>query len=89
MESTMFVARWHIDAGFGQKQTVIDLLKRWRDEVGTKAGTDTHDMKILTGSVCAREATVEAHHRVPNLAEPIDFSRRWAKWKLTKNRQGS
>jgi len=36
----MFVARWHIDAGFGHKQTVIDLLRKWEREVGTKAGTD-------------------------------------------------
>ncbi len=55
----MLVARWQIDARFGHKQAVIDLLKR----------TDEFDFKILTGSVGAREATVEADHTVENLAQ--------------------
>ncbi len=31
----MMIARWHIEARFGQKQTVIDSLKKWCDEIGT------------------------------------------------------
>jgi hypothetical protein len=54
----MFVARWQIDAKFGQKQAVIDSLKKWEREVGSKAGTDKMDFKVLTGSIGAREATV-------------------------------
>lgn len=65
----MFVARWQIDARFGHKQTVIDLLNGWKRDIGAKAGTDAHDIKILTGSIGAREATVEANHTVPSLAE--------------------
>jgi len=84
----MFVARWQIDARFGQKQTVIDLLQRWKREIGAKAGTDKHDMKILTGSIGAREATVEADHSVESLAElerffesigKIDAHKQWGK----------
>ena len=41
----MLIARWQIDARFGHKQTVIDLLQRWLREVGAKAGTDKMDVR--------------------------------------------
>lgn len=65
----MFVARWQIDARFGHKQNVIDLAQRWLRDVGSKAGTDKMDVKILTGSIGAREATVEIDHTVASLAD--------------------
>ena len=64
----MFVARWQIDARFGHKQDVIDLGQRWLREVGSKAGTDKMDVRVLTGSIGAREATVEINHTVESLA---------------------
>ena len=65
----MLIARWQIDTRFGHKQTVIDLIRRWEREIGSKAGTDKMDFKILTGSIGAREATVEVNHTVENLAQ--------------------
>jgi hypothetical protein len=65
----MFVARWQIDARFGHKQAVIDLMHRWLSDIGAKAGTDKMDVKILTGSVGAREATIEVDHTIESLAE--------------------
>jgi len=65
----MFVARWQIDARFGHKQAVINLMQRWLREIGAKAGADKMDVKILTGSVGAREATIELNHTVESLAE--------------------
>jgi hypothetical protein len=65
----MFVARWQIDARFGHKQPVIDLMRRWLKEIGAKAGTDKMDVKLLTGSVGAREATIEVNHTVESLAD--------------------
>jgi len=65
----MFVARWQIDARFGHKQAVIDLMQRWLRDIGAKAGTDKMDVKILTGSVGAREATIEVNHTIESLAE--------------------
>jgi hypothetical protein len=65
----MLIARWQIDARFGHKQTVIDMLQRWRREIGSTVGLDKMDMKIMTGSIGAREATVEAHHSVESLAQ--------------------
>jgi hypothetical protein len=69
----MFIARWQIDARFGHKQTVIDLLRNWEREIGTTAGTDKMDFNILTGSVGAREATVEANHTIESMAQLDHF----------------
>lgn len=84
----MFVARWQIDARFGQKQTVIDLMHRWLREVGSKAGTDMMDVKLLSGSIGAREATLEVNHTVESLAQlerffetigKLDAHKQWGK----------
>ena len=69
----MLIARWQIDAKFGQKQTVIEMFRSWEREIGSKAGTDKMDFKILTGSIGAREATVEVNHTVENLAQLEKF----------------
>ncbi|QCI66048.1 hypothetical protein [Phreatobacter stygius] len=69
----MLIARWQIDAKFGQKQTVIDMLHRWERDIGSTAGIDKMDIKILTGSIGAREATVEVNHTVENLAQLETF----------------
>jgi len=69
----MLIARWQIDARFGHKQTVVELMQRWLRDVGSKAGTDKMDAKLLTGSVGAREATLEVHHAVESLAQLDDF----------------
>lgn len=85
----MFVARWQIDAKFGHKQAVIDSLKQWDRDIGRAAGTDKMDLKIMTGSIGAREATVEAHHTVETLAQLESFfqalgkSDAHAKWSKT------
>jgi hypothetical protein len=69
----MLVARWKIDARFGQKQAVIDRLRKWESEMGAKAGIDKMDFKILTGSIGAREATVEANHTIESIAQLESF----------------
>lgn len=75
----MFIARWQIDARFGHKQAVIDLMRRWEREVGRQAGTDKMDIKILSGSVGAREATMEVNHSIESLAMLEDFYARIGK----------
>ena len=63
------VARWQINARFGHKQTVIDLLRKWEREVGTPRpqpdkmqGTDRLD-----------RARVEADHAVKGIAQLEEF----------------
>ena len=65
----MFVARWQIDARFGQKQKVIELVRAWERDIGSKAGIGNMKIQLLTGSIGAREATVEIDHTVATLAE--------------------
>ena len=84
----MFVARWQIDARFGQKQAAIDLLRKWEREIGPQVGLGEMQFEILTGSIGAREATIEADHRVESLAQleqffeaigKLDAHRQWGK----------
>jgi len=64
----MLIARWQIDARFGHKQAALDLLREWERDIGPKVGLAQLEFMLLTGSVGAREATIEADHKVPNLA---------------------
>jgi hypothetical protein len=84
----MFTARWQIDARFGHKQSAIELLRRWERDIGRAAGTDKMDFKLLTGSIGARESTIEANHSVQSIAQleaffdaigKIDAHRQWSK----------
>jgi len=84
----MFSARWQIDARFGHKQTVLELLKKWEREIGSLVGIADLKFQIMTGSVGAREATVESHHQVESLAQleaffarigKIDAHAKWGK----------
>jgi hypothetical protein len=63
----MFLARWQIDARFGHKQAVIDLMNCWLKEIGSKAGSDKMDVKLLTGSVGGRGH--DRGHTVESLAD--------------------
>lgn len=69
----MFSARWQIDAKFGHKQTVLELLKKWEREIGSQVGIAELEFQIMTGSIGAREATVESHHQVESLAKLEEF----------------
>jgi hypothetical protein len=72
----LLIARWQIDARFGHKQTVIDMLQSWSREIAPQAGLATEKGHMLTGSVGALEATVEHNWEVADLAE---LERVWAK----------
>ena len=68
----MMVARWSIDAKFGDKQNVIELMQHWLREIGPQSGLDTDRMRLLTGSIGALEATVQSEHLVKDLGELND-----------------
>ncbi|MGH8804646.1 MAG: hypothetical protein ACREXN_07865 [Polaromonas sp.] len=65
----MMVARWSIDAKFGYKQNVIDLLQRWMRDIAPQAGFTADKMRLLTGSIGALEATIQSEHLIEDLAE--------------------
>ena len=75
----MFSARWQIDAKFGHKQTVLDLMRRWEREIGAQVGIAELKFQIMTGSIGAREATIETHHQVETLAQLEEFFAKIAK----------
>ena len=70
----MFIARWQIDARFGQKQKVIDSIAQWTREIAPQVGLVKGS--ILSGSIGALEATVEHNWEVASLAE---LEGAWAK----------
>ncbi len=55
----MIIERWHIDARFGHKQTVSDSLKAWSRDIASQFGWTSQKIRISTGSIGARESTVE------------------------------
>jgi hypothetical protein len=70
----MLIARWQVDARFGQKQQVIDRLKSWATQIAPQVGLRTS--RLLTGSIGTPEATVEHNWEVDSLA---DLEAAWAK----------
>jgi len=65
----VIVARWSIDAKFGYKQNVIDLMQRWLREIGSQVGFGADNSRLLTGSIGALEATVQTEHLLKDLGE--------------------
>lgn len=64
----MMIARWQIEARFGHKQTVIDMMKRWNDEIGSQVGWTADKTRLLTGSVGALESTIQSEIEIEDLA---------------------
>jgi hypothetical protein len=84
----MMVARWSIDAKFGYKQNVIDLMQRWLREIAPQVGFTADKARLLTGSIGALESTIQAEHLVKDLGElneaweklaTIPAHRQWSK----------
>ncbi len=72
----MMIARWSIDAKFGYKQNVIDLMQRWLREIAPQVGFSAENTRLLTGSIGALEATIQTEHLVKDLGE---LDRAWEK----------
>jgi hypothetical protein len=75
----MFSARWQIDAKFGHKQTVLDMMRQWERDIGSQVGIEDLQFQVMTGSIGAREATIETHHQVETLARLEEFFAKIAK----------
>ena len=72
----MMIARWHIDARFGHKQTVIESLKTWNRDIASQIGWTADRLRITSGSVGALESTIEIEVLVQDLA---DLNASWNK----------
>jgi hypothetical protein len=65
----MMIARRHIDARFGHKQTVIDSMKTWSQDIASQIGWAKDMLRIASGSIGALEFTVEMDVLVQDLSE--------------------
>jgi hypothetical protein len=65
----VILARWQIDARFGHKQKVIDSLKAWMEQFGSKVGWTADRVRFYTGSVGALECSVFSEVTLENLGE--------------------
>ncbi len=63
------IARWHIEAKFGHKQDVIELMKEWNEAVGKQTGLDINEERMITGSIGAKEAVIETEMEIASLAD--------------------
>lgn len=54
----MIIAQWHIEAKFGHKQQAIASLKGWHEKFGTQIGWTADKVRVLTGSVGAKESLI-------------------------------
>jgi len=80
-------SRWHIDALFGHKQSVIDALKACNQDFGEQIGWKANQVRLTTGSIGAHESTVELEITLTDLAE---LSASWDKLaKLEARKQWS
>ncbi|MCA9521319.1 MAG: hypothetical protein KC609_10115 [Myxococcales bacterium] len=70
------IARWRIEARFGQKQAALSLMKEWMKEVGSAVGFGDKALRMVTGSIGALESTIETEFQVDSLAE---LEAAWAK----------
>ncbi len=65
----MMIARWHIDARFGHRQTVIDSMKTWSRDIAGQIGWTKDKLRIASGSIGALESTIEVDVLVQDLSE--------------------
>ena len=64
----MFIARWHVEARFGHKQKVLELLEQWDEEIGSQVGWTRDKFRIVTGSIGAKEAEIQTEVEAESLA---------------------
>lgn len=65
----MLIARLSIQARFGHKQKVLELMKQWEDGIGSKIGWTKDKTRVLTGSIGARESEIQHELTIGSLAE--------------------
>lgn len=66
----MIVARWQVDARFGYKPKLLEMMDQWMEEIGSQVGWQKgKNVTLLTGSIGIEEARIEVEHRMKDLAE--------------------
>jgi hypothetical protein len=68
-ELVMFIARLSIQARFGHKQKVLELMKQWDEDIGAKIGWTGDKIRTVTGSIGAKESEIQQELTIESLAE--------------------
>jgi hypothetical protein len=55
----MFIARWHLTAGFSKVEDCLSILKKWEIDVGERIGWRLNNVRILTGVLGAPQSDIE------------------------------
>ncbi len=63
----MFIARWIVDVRFGKKDEFIKGIQKWHEEVGDKVGLNKDRLRVITGSIGAKESRFEFDYTVESL----------------------
>lgn len=63
----MFVARWIIDVRFGKSEQFVKAMQKWNREVGDKVGLPLDRLRVLSGSIGAKESRYEFDYSVQSL----------------------
>ncbi|HVY54527.1 MAG TPA: hypothetical protein VHC46_02120 [Thermodesulfobacteriota bacterium] len=80
----MFIARWQVEAKFGYKQSAINSMKKWLEEVGSEIGWKPGNVRLITGSIGANESTIESEIKIKELRELDEAWSKLAKLKSHK-----
>lgn len=84
----MMIARWQIEARFGHKQTVMNSLKKWAEDILPQIGMSPGKTRMVAGSIGALESTIEFEWQIEGLADldaaweklgAIDAHKQWSK----------
>jgi hypothetical protein len=63
----MMIARWQIEVRFGHKQAALELMRQWWREIAPQVGWHREQARVLSGSLGARESTVEIEITIADL----------------------
>jgi hypothetical protein len=74
----MMIARWRVEARFGHKSKVVDLLKKWDAEIAPQVGLEKSQMRTVTGSVGAAESVIEQEFKIEGLTELDEIFKKMA-----------
>ena len=63
----MIIARWIIDVRFGKKDEFNKRMHQWYEEVGEKVGLNRDILRVVSGSIGAKESRFEFDHTIESL----------------------
>ena len=76
------IARWNFEARFGYKSEAIELIKEWNQQIGSQTDIDISSVRIITGSVGAKESVLQMEFPIANLADLDSFFSKIASVKM-------